>query len=147
MAENRIKMSRKMAVCIVLAVAAALFLIVILTSIGQKDTNRKVENAEDAAAYLETLGWEVDPASVSTQNTVLPETFDKTLSAYNQLQLEQGFDLTAQAGREITIYTFSVLNYPNANGDVMACLMTCKNRVIGGDIHSAAMDGFMHALK
>ena len=147
MKENRIKMSRKAAVCIVLAIAAALFLIVVLAGIQRNAANGKVESAEDAAEYLLGLGWEVDQNAVTIQTTVLPEYFDNTISAYNKLQLEQGFDLTEQAGREITVYLFPVTNYPNTSGDVLACLMTCKGKVIGGDIHSSELDGFMHALK
>ena len=147
MKENRIKMSRKAAVCIVLAIAAALFLIVVLAGIQRNAASGKVESAEDAAEYLLGLGWEVDQNAVTIQTTVLPEYFDNTISAYNKLQLEQGFDLTEQAGREITVYLFPVTNYPNASGDVLACLMTCKDKVIGGDIHSSELDGFMHALK
>lgn len=147
MKENRIKMSRKAAVCIVLAIAAALFLIVVLAGIQRNAASGKVESAEDAAEYLLGLGWEVDQNAVTIQTTVLPEYFDNTISAYNKLQLEQGFDLTEQAGREITVYLFPVTNYPNTSGDVLACLMTCKGKVIGGDIHSSELDGFMHALK
>ena len=147
MKENRIKMSRKAAVCIVLAIAAALFLIVVLAGIQRNAASGKVESAEDAAEYLLGLGWEVDQNAVTIQTTVLPEYFDNTISAYNKLQLEQGFDLTEQAGQEITVYLFPVTNYPNASGDVLACLMTCKDKVIGGDIHSSELDGFMHALK
>ena len=147
MKENRIKMSRKAAVCIVLAIAAALFLIVVLAGIQRNAASGKVESSEDAAEYLLGLGWEVDQNAVTIQTTVLPEYFDNTISAYNKLQLEQGFDLTEQAGQEITVYLFPVTNYPNTSGDVLACLMTCKGKVIGGDIHSSELDGFMHALK
>lgn len=146
MTENRIKFSRKGAVCIVLLIAAALFLMVILSGIGGGG-RQKVETPEDAAAFLQELGWEVDTGAVTVQVTVLPREFDAMFNAYNQLQKEQGYDLTQQAGEEITVYLFPVTNYPNAQGDVIACVMTCKCRVVGGDIHSAQMDGFMHALK
>lgn len=147
MTENRIKMNRKAAVCIVLAIAAVLFLIVVISGINRNAANGKVTSAEEAAAYLAALGWEVDVESAQVQQTVLPEYFDDTFTEYNQLQIEQGFDLSDQAGREITVYLFRVTNYPNTTDEVMACLMTCKDRVIGGDIHSAQLDGFMHALQ
>jgi len=147
MTENRIKMSRKMAVCIVLAVAAVLFLIVVLSGINRNASNGKVTCPEDAATYLGTLGWEVDLESVQVQQTVLPEYFDDTFTEYNKLQIQQGYDLNKQAGKEITVYIFQITNYPNTTEDVMVCLMTCQNRVIGGDIHSAQLDGFMHALQ
>ena len=140
------KLGRKTAVCIVLLIAAVLCMMVVIRGIDKNASNGKVTDAETAAAYLLTLGWEVDQSSCQAQTTVLPAFFDTTVSEYNKLQLEQGFDLEKFAGKEIIVYTFQVKNYPNAS-DVMACLMTCKSRVIGGDIHSAEMDGFMHALQ
>lgn len=141
------KMGRKSAVCIVLVIAAILCLLVVVRGIDRNAANGKVSDAETAAAYLLALGWEVDASSAQVQSTVLPEYFDATLAAYNKLQIEQGFDLEKFAGREITVYTFRVTNYANANCDVLACLMTCKSRVIAGDIHAAELDGFMHALQ
>lgn len=141
------KMGRKSAVCLVLLIAAVLCLLVVVRGIDHNAANGKVTDTESAAAYLLALGWEVDTVSVQTQVTTLPEYFDATLSAYNKLQLEQGFDLEKFSGREITVYTFRVTNYANADCDVLACLMTCKSRVIGGDIHAAELDGFMHALQ
>lgn len=141
------KLGKKTAVCAVLIIAAILCLMVVIRGIDSNAARGKVQDPEGAAAYLLRLGWEVDPGSCQAQNTVLPEYFDSTFAAYNKLQLEQGFDLEKFAGKEITVYTFQVTNYPNAGCDVLACLMTCKNRVIGGDIHSAELDGFMHALQ
>lgn len=145
--ESPKKLGRRPAVCIVLLIAAVLCLLVVIRGIDRNAANGKVTDAESAAAYLLSLGWEVDAASCQMQDTVLPEYFDATFSVYNQLQLEQGFDLEKFAGKAITVYTFQVTNYPNAGCDVTACLMTCKNRVIGGDIHSAELGGFMHALQ
>lgn len=147
MTEERIKMSRKGAVCIVLAIAAVLLLMVVISSIDRNAAYGKVRDAEEAAAYLAELGWEVDVSTAQVQTTILPEYFDTTFDTYNELQKEQGFDLMEQAGKEITVYTFQVMNYPNTTDEVLATLMTCKNKVVGGDIHSAALDGFMHALQ
>lgn len=141
------KFGRKGAVCIVLAIAALLCLMVVIRGIDRNASRGKVTDAESAAAYLLALGWEVDTDTVQIQGTVLPEYFDDMFSEYNKLQLEQGFDLEKYAGKEVTVYTFQVTNYSNTSCDVMACLMTCKSRVIGGDIHSAELDGFMHALQ
>lgn len=147
MKEEKKRLSRKAAVCIVLAIAAILLLMVVISSIDRNAANGKVRDVEEAAAYLQTLGWEVDTETVQIQDTALPQYFDKTMDAYNELQIEQGFDLKEQAGKAITVYTFHVTNYPYSTDEVYACLMTCKSRVIGGDIHSAAIDGFMHALQ
>ena len=141
------KFGKKTAVCIVLGIAAILYLMVVIRGIDRNTASGKVSDTETAAEYLLSLGWEVDLSTCQMQETALPEYFDTTFAAYNKLQLEQGFDLEKFAGKSITVYTFQVTNYTNANCVVLACLMTCKNRVIGGDIHSAELDGFMHALQ
>lgn len=147
MTKNQKKLNRNMAVCIVLGIGALLLLLVVLTGIQKNASIGKVRDCDEAAAYLLELGWEVDSSTAQIQDSVLPEYFDRTFDAYNQLQKEQNFDLNQYAGQPVTVYTFQVINYPNTDQEVLACLMTCKSRVIGGDIHSAALDGFMHALK
>lgn len=141
------KLTRKSAVCIVLSVAAVLCLMVVLSGIRRTAALERVSCQQEAADYLERIGWQVDRETGQVQSTVLPDFFDRTLDTYNQLQLDQGYDLREHRGQEIVIYTFSVVNYPNTADDVLACLLTCRNRVIGGDLHTAALDGFMHSLR
>ncbi len=69
------------------------------------------------------------------------------MAEYNALQLQQGFDLRRYGGLICSMYTYRVLNYPSGDENVLAALFVYRNRVIGGDIHSTALDGFMHGLK
>ena len=45
------------------------------------------------------------------------------------------------------VYTYRVTNYAGTSDTVLAQLFVYRNRVIGGDIHATAMDGFMHGLR
>jgi hypothetical protein len=45
------------------------------------------------------------------------------------------------------MYTYAVTNYPDASQTVLADLYIYKNRVIGGDVHSTNLDGFMIGIK
>ena len=58
------------------------------------------------------------------------------------------FDSTSAtyAGETCTAYTYRVMNYEGSTDTVLAQLFVYRNRVIGGDIHATAMDGFMHGL-
>ena len=60
---------------------------------------------------------------------------------------KQGFDLSTYAGETCTAYTYRVTNYEGSTDTVLAQLFVYRNRVIGGDIHATAMDGFMHGLR
>ncbi len=148
-----IKFNKKTAVAIVLAAAAVLILFILLAGRASQgghanlDAGSGIKTNADRVAYLLALGWSVAETPVSEQETVIPREFTEVLECYNELQKQQGFDLQEYCGLEVTIYTYTVLNYPNATGEVYACLYIHSGQVIAGDIHSAALDGFMHGLK
>ena len=59
---------------------------------------------------------------------------------------KQGFDLEKYAGKEINMYSYSLEN-PPGEGDYLCSLYVCKGKVIGGDIHSTAMNGQMTGIR
>lgn len=54
-------------------------------------------------------------------------------------------DLEPYHGKRVKCWTYTVLNYPGENG-VLAHLYIYKDKIVGGDISSTALDGFMHGL-
>ncbi len=100
---------------------------------------------EGRQKYLSGLGWEIDPASESRTEIMLPAKFDGVMAEYNRLQTQQGFNLESFAGLNCVQYTYRVTNYPDCD-DALATLYVRGRQVIGGDIHSPSVDGFMHAL-
>ncbi len=107
----------------------------------------KVKSAEDAVEFLSQFGWEVTAAPVEVKTVTLPAEFDKVFSAYNELQKEQGLNLSKYKNKDVTRYTFSVTNYPDYEGTVYANVLVYRNRVIGGDICSADVSGFVHGFE
>jgi hypothetical protein len=103
----------------------------------------KVKTAEDAAKFLTQFGWEVNADDVEEVDVTLPSAFDKILTAYNELQMRQGLNLTKYKNKPVVRYTFTVKNYPGADGPVLANVLVYRNRVIGGDLCSAEMSGFV----
>jgi hypothetical protein len=61
------------------------------------------------------------------------------------MQKQQGCDLKRFAGKNATLYSYEVTNYPSSDV-VVADLYIINNRVVAGDIHSTSLDGFMHTL-
>lgn len=135
--------TRSGAVFLILAAAVLLAIIILLCSGPEQDG----ASVDARIAYLAALGWEVSPESERRQDTVLPEEFEGVIGEYNALQEAQGFDLRPYAGKPCEVYSYSVTNYPNGDPAVIAQLLICEGVIIGGDIHSAALDGFMHGLK
>ena len=44
-------------------------------------------------------------------------------------------------------YTYEVTNYPDAQGTVYANILIYRNKVIGGDVCSADVTGFIHGFE
>ena len=106
----------------------------------------RVASTEDRVDFLAACGWTADPASEQVQVIRIPEAFPPVYEDYNELQLQQGYDLHDYAGRDCDLYTYEVTNWPDEGQNVLANLYVYRGRVIGGDIHSTNLDGFMIGL-
>lgn len=107
----------------------------------------KVKTSSDAANFLSQFGWAVDTDSAKCVKVTIPAQFDKVFAAYNEMQRAQGLDLSKYKKKDLTRYTFVVTNYPNYSGTVYANVLVYKNKVVGGDICSADVEGFVHGFE
>lgn len=107
----------------------------------------KIKSADDVISFLSQFGWQVSAEPVEVKTVTIPAEFDKIFAAYNEMQKEQGLNLSKYKNKEVTRYTFTVTNYPDYNGTVYANVLVYRNRVIGGDICSADVSGFVHGFE
>ena len=105
-----------------------------------------VRTAEDRTAYLEDFGWKISPEPISIEELQIPEEFDDRYREYLELQSAQGFDLKKYAGKRVKRYTYQITNYPTGETGIVIHLLLYKNTVIGGEVLSPKMDGFLHGL-
>lgn len=105
------------------------------------DTNEK------RVEYLNSFGWEISAEPCEEQAILIPTEFSSVYKEYNNIQLEQGFDLTDYAGLDATRYTYEVYNYPGYSSKVLADLVIYDGRIIAGDVRATALDGFIQGLK
>lgn len=105
-----------------------------------------IKDNEDRVAYLESYGWEVSPDPAAVEELLIPEEFDETYDQYLALQSSQGFDLTKYKGKRVKRYTYEILNYPSGESGVQAGLLIYKNTVVGGEVLSSDLNGFIHGL-
>ena len=70
-------------------------------------------------------------------------------NAYNEIQLSQDYDLSAYKGFQVTKWVYRIVNYPGyADKDcIQITLLVYNGYVIGGDVCSVELDGFMHGFK
>ena len=138
------------------AAAAAVVCVVLLAAAGLSGGRGTAASAavspegvrtnEDRVAYLESYGWAVSAQPIAVEELIIPEAFDETYSQYLELQAGQGFDLTDYCGKRVKRYTYEITNYPTGEAGVQANLMLYRNTVIGGEVLSPQMDGFLHGL-
>lgn len=108
--------------------------------------SKKVKTNEDRVAYLESYGWKVMSDPIAVEELMIPEEFDETYDEYLALQSKQGFDLTKYKGERVKRYAYEITNYPTGEAGVQAGLLVYKNTVIGGEVLSSKLDGFIHGL-
>lgn len=107
---------------------------------------KNVKTNADRIAYLGEHGWQVKEEPLATQELIIPKEFDESYIDYLTLQSEQGFDLETYAGKRVKRYTYEITNYPTGEQGVQANLLICKNTVVGGEVLSPQLDGFLHGL-
>jgi hypothetical protein len=149
-----VKASSLKLIGIISAMAAAMAVLFLLVPAGEaeaaetsgsvKISYEKIKTADDRAGFLNQFGWEIDPEPVEEVKLTIPSEFDNIMNSYNELQKHQGLDLSKFRGKEVERYTYKVSNYPGYSGTVYANVIIYKNRVIGGDICSSDVSGFIH---
>ena len=105
-----------------------------------------VKSAEGAKKFLEQYGWTVIETPVEECEITIPGEFDKVVNSYNEIQKQQGLDLTKYSKKTAKRYTFKITNYPSYEGTVYANVITYRGKVIGGDICSSDAKGFIHTF-
>lgn len=105
-----------------------------------------VKTAEDRLEYLASYGWVVNEEPLAVEELQIPKEFGPEYTDYLALQAEQGFDLTKYAGKSVRRYTYEITNYPTGETGVQASILLYRNTVVGGDVLSPALNGFIHGL-
>ncbi len=107
----------------------------------------RIRNNDDRIAFLAQFGWEVEATPLEEVTLTIPSEFDRVLDTYNEIQKQQGLDLSRYRGKTVERYTYLVTNYPGTEGRVLANVIVSKKRVIGGDICSTDLQGFIHGFR
>ncbi len=118
-----------------------LLLFVVSLSVGFSAPTRSPEEA--CGAFLAANGWEMaDAFTIST--ALLPRAEDPAWQAYLALQRENGFFMEPFCGETVLRLSCPLKNHPR--GAAEAHFYWHEGRIVGGDILSPALDGFMHGL-
>ncbi|MBQ8002436.1 MAG: DUF4830 domain-containing protein [Clostridia bacterium] len=97
----------------------------------------------DIPVFLASLDYEFSE-SYTEKTFTIPIEFDMVYNNYNEIQKEAGYDLLPYRGKECIMYTYEVYNHPF--GKCNANIIVYNGEIIGGDISSVNLAGFMTAL-
>ena len=102
---------------------------------------------EARLSFLASLGWETTGEVIAEESFTLPETFDRVMAGYNEIQKNQGLDLSRYRKKKVTRYTYEITNFEGYEGRVFANLIIYRGKVVAGDVSSADPMGFVQGLE
>lgn len=105
------------------------------------------ETNEKRLIFLKTFGWDVASEPCEICEVVIPVKFDDVYDKYNAIQKKQGLDLLKYAGKRVKRYTYEVKNYPDRPANIRVNMLVYNGKIIGGDVCSIELSGFMHGFK
>ena len=146
MAQKSRKFTRKKALTLILLCGIVLLLCFTARGVFKKEKPLDLDTLDGREAYLNSLGWEIDRDSESFRSVLVPQKLEGIMSQYNKLQLKQGYDLSRHLGESCRQYCYDITNYPGGEGKVIVSLYLQNGEIIAGDVHSTAVNGFMHGL-
>jgi len=132
-------------------VAIALLLAMTLCIVGRfvyvNADSVKAPDDEARVRFAAECGCEVEKTAESVKKVRIPQNFSEVYQRYNELQKQAGFDLEQYKGCEATVYSYKVLKGGIAGQETLVNLIVYRDRIIGGDISSTALNGKMLPLE
>ena len=107
----------------------------------------KATTDEERISFLKTYGWEVKAEPVEIMEVIIPAEFDEIYEKYNIIQKSQGYDLSKFKGKRAKRYTYIIINYPDATDEIRANILSVDGIVVGGDVCSVVLGGFIHGFE
>ncbi len=109
---------------------------------GGKKYSLSASDNEERIAFFRQFGWQVKAEPASEGDVAIPEKFNDVYTVYNNLQKEQGLDLKPYAGKTCRQWVYEITNFPQQK-TMRGTILVYDGRVIGGDLSTPALDGFM----
>ncbi len=97
---------------------------------------------EERVAFFKQFGWSVNAEPIDSGDVAVPEKFNDVYLSYNNIQKEQGLNLLPYAGKTVQQWIYAVTNYPQQES-MRGTILVSGGRVIGGDLSTPQLDGFM----
>ncbi len=131
----------------------SLFCVFTIILILQYDSHTKpvssIINEESVISFLQSNNIEIDVTGMNVSYIVLSDENGEVFYNYNEMQKQNGFDLSPFVGKKIQKYSGPVIKCPDCENveGVYATVLTYEDKIIGADIYSVSVNGFMRGVK
>ncbi len=123
---------RKILILLILGIG-----LIIIARMPQKETEPAFSQ------IVKEMGYDdVSEKPFEVVEITIPKEFNNVWRNYNELLMENGFDLTPYKGKKCKRYTY-LLPSENARANIIVY----EGKIIGGDISGITLDGIMIPIK
>lgn len=135
--------NKKLLIVFLIILITFLFSLELLSIKSSNDT--KIIDNEQRVSFIKGLNVDILEEPVEQKQIIIPEKFSDVYLKYNQIQLAAGYDLTLYKGKTADFFKYAT---PEENGEYRYVnIIIFNGKIIGGDISSAKINGFMLPLK
>lgn len=142
-----LKANRKRILAFILLAAIVAGACFFLTGRGEEEARQPIPGGtnEERVAFLESFGWQVQAEPHRDPGGHDSRPVQRCVHRLQRHAAGPGLRSGAYAGQICTQYVYKVENHPG-DDQVYATLLVYGDEIIGGDIASTAVDGFMHGF-
>ena len=141
-----LKANKKRILAVIILIALVIVGITVLPKITEEPVKYEGGTASERISFLESFGYTVSEDPVDVRTVTIPKEFSEIYTEYNKMQKAQGFDLLHFRGKEVKQYVYLITYYSGLEAEVHATMLVYQNIIIGGDVSSAEINGFMHGF-
>ncbi len=105
-----------------------------------------VKTNEERLEFIRQFVPEAAGEPSDSETFSVPEDFDRIMRSYNEIQKQQGLDISKYKNKKVTRYTYEVEKLGDYDKPVFINLIIYRGNVIACDISSADPDGFVKPL-
>ena len=105
-----------------------------------------IKTNEDRIRFISQFIPEISGTEKEKVEFSVPESFNRILMSYNEIQKAQGLDITKYKNKKVTRYTYELPSYEDYDGTVFVNLIIYRGTVVACDVSSADPSGFVKPL-
>ncbi len=110
------------------------------------DNTQQITDNSSRVNFIKSLGFTPNETLHEEKSIIIPENFTDVWLGYNKIQKQAGYDLSLYCGKSAKLYKYEIPDFKEGN-EAFVNLIVLDGRVIGGDISSTQLNGFMLPLK